>query len=163
MKHEFLKMARSKGYIIISLLFPLIALLALGGYQLTHRIQAILDGLGLQDIDVDTPVDILSGGQKTRLGLACMLVRDPNLLLLDEPTNHLDITALQWLEGFLGRFQGAMVIVSHDRTLLDRTVQTILEVDPLTHKLRAFPGNYSAYAETVEREQERQEQAHREQ
>ena len=136
---------------------------ALGGYQLTHRIQAILDGLGLHDIDMDTPVDILSGGQKTRLGLACLLVRDPNLLLLDEPTNHLDITALQWLEGFLEQFQGAMVIVSHDRTLLDRAVQTILEIDPLTHKLRAFPGNYSAYAETVEREQERQEQAYREQ
>ena len=136
---------------------------ALGGYQLTHRIQAILDGLGLHDIDMDTPVDILSGGQKTRLGLACLLVRDPNLLLLDEPTNHLDITALQWLEGFLEQFQGAMVIVSHDRTLLDRAVQTILEIDPLTHKLRAFPGNYSAYAETVEREQKRQEQAYREQ
>jgi ATP-binding cassette subfamily F protein 3 len=135
---------------------------ALGGYRVTNRMQAVLDGLGLQDT-VDTPVDILSGGQKTRLGLACVLVRDPNLLLLDEPTNHLDITALQQLESFLQRFEGAMIIVSHDRTFLDRTVQTILELNPLTHRLRAFPGNFSAYVETVERERKQQEQAYREQ
>jgi ATP-binding cassette subfamily F protein 3 len=135
---------------------------ALGGYQVTHRMQSILDGLGLHDI-MDTRVDTLSGGQKTQLGLACLLVRDPNLLLLDEPTNHLDITALQQLESFLQRFEGAMIIVSHDRTFLDRTVQTILEINPSTHRLRVFPGNYSAYVDTVERECKQQEQAYREQ
>ncbi len=136
---------------------------ALGGYEVTHRMQAVLDGLGLCDVEADTAVELLSGGQKTLLGLASLLLRDPHLLLLDEPTNHLDITALQWLEGYLQRFQGAVIIVSHDRTLLDHTVQTILEIDPLTHKLRAFPGNYSAYAETVERERKQQEQAYRKQ
>jgi len=134
-----------------------------GGYEVTHRMQALLDGLGLGDIELDTPVGVLSGGLKTRLGLASLLLRKPNLLLLDEPTNHLDITGLEWLEGFLQRFQGAIIIVSHDRTFLDRTVQTILEINPLTCKLRAFPGNYSAYAETAEDERERQEQAYREQ
>ncbi len=136
---------------------------ARGGYEVTHRMQAVLDGLNLGDVELDTPVKVLSGGLKTRLGLASLLLREPNLLLLDEPTNHLDITGLQWLEGFLQRFQGAIIIVSHDRTFLDRTVQTILEIDPPTHKLRAFPGDYSAYAEAAERERERQEQTYREQ
>ncbi len=134
-----------------------------GGYEVMHRMQAILDGLGLGGTDTDQLVETLSGGQKTRLGLASVLLRDPSLLLLDEPTNHLDITGLEWLEVFVQRFEGAIIIVSHDRTLLDRTAKIILELNPLTHKIRAFPGNYSAYAETVNREQERQEQAYREQ
>jgi ATP-binding cassette subfamily F protein 3 len=108
-------------------------------------------------------VAALSGGQKTRLGLAGVLLREPSLLLLDEPTNHLDISGLEWLEAFLQRFEGAIIIVSHDRTFLDRTVQTILELDPLTHQIRAFAGNYSAYAQTIYRERERHEQAYREQ
>jgi ATP-binding cassette subfamily F protein 3 len=136
---------------------------ALGGYDLTHRMEAILDGLGLGEVALDTPVDVLSGGQKTRLALASLLLGDPNLLLLDEPTNHLDITGLEWLEEFLQRFQGAMLIVSHDRTFLDRTVQMTLEIDFLTQKLRVFPGNYSDYVDTKERERQRQEQAYHEQ
>ncbi len=136
---------------------------ALGGYDLTHRMEAILDGLGLGQVALDAAVDVLSGGQKTRLALASLLLGDPNLLLLDEPTNHLDITGLEWLEDFLQRFQGAILIVSHDRTFLDRTVQTTLEIDLLTQQLRAFPGNYSDYVDTKERERQRQEQAYREQ
>jgi len=136
---------------------------ALDGYRIGQRMEAVMHGLGLQDVELDTAVDILSGGQKTRLGLAALLLREPNLLLLDEPTNHLDIGALEWLEAFLEQFEGAMIIVSHDRTFLDRTVQAILELDLATHQLRAFPGSYSDYVATVERELERQEQAYREQ
>jgi ATP-binding cassette subfamily F protein 3 len=136
---------------------------ALDGYRIGQRMKAMMHALGLQDVDLDTPVDTLSGGQKTRLGLASLLLRQPNLLLLDEPTNHLDITALEWLEGFLESFEGAMIIVSHDRMLLDRTVQGILELDPATHRLRAFPGSYSDYVKTTTHERERQEQAYREQ
>jgi len=129
---------------------------ALGGYEVSHRMDAILDGLGLRDIARGTPVSTLSGGQKTRLGLARLLLADPQLLLLDEPTNHLDIAALEWLEAFLSRYAGAVVIVSHDRTFLDNTVSAILSLDPKTHTVTAYPGNYSDYAARQEREREEQ-------
>ena len=108
---------------------------AAGGHVMSHDVDAVLEGLGLGDVDQSTPVAIVTGGQKTRLGLARLLLTRPQLLLLDEPTNHLHIQALEWLEGFLSRYNGAMLIVSHSRTLLDRTVHTILELDPLTHRL----------------------------
>jgi ATP-binding cassette subfamily F protein 3 len=129
---------------------------AAGGYAVSHNIDAVLIGLGLDAVEQSTPVAILSGGQKTRLGLARLLLTHPQLLLLDEPTNHLDIEALEWLEDFLTDYNGAIVIVSHDRTFLDRTVDAILELDPLTHGLTAFPGNYSDYMLAKEREREKQ-------
>lgn len=107
--------------------------------------EAILAPLGLSHLPLDTPVDHLSGGQKTRLMLARVLLQDPHLLLLDEPTNHLDIEMLEWLEAWLSRFDGAALIVSHDRVFLDNTVTSTLELDPKTHALRTFPGNYSDY------------------
>jgi ATP-binding cassette subfamily F protein 3 len=121
-----------------------------------HQAQAVLAGLGLEGLPLETPVEILSGGQKTRLGLARVLLSDPQLLLLDEPTNHLDIEALEWLEGWLGRFRGAALIVSHDRAFLDRSVNRILDLDPVTHKVVEYVGNYSAYIETWEKERARQ-------
>jgi ATP-binding cassette subfamily F protein 3 len=127
-----------------------------GGYSTGAQIDAVLAGLGLDVLGRDTPVDILSGGQKTRLGLARLLLERPHLLLLDEPTNHLDIEALEWLEEFLAGYDGAILIVSHDRTFLDRTVSTILELDPLTHTVTPYPGNYTAYIEVKEREIEKQ-------
>jgi ATPase subunit of ABC transporter with duplicated ATPase domains len=127
-----------------------------GGYGFQARVDAVLDGLDLHGLAHDTPVDILSGGQKTRLGLARLLLSNPDLLLLDEPTNHLDIDALEWLEGFLHTFPGAVLVVSHDRTFLDRSVSAILELDPLTHTIRRYPGAYSDYAQVKQREWEKQ-------
>ncbi|MEJ2211682.1 MAG: ABC-F family ATP-binding cassette domain-containing protein [Anaerolineae bacterium] len=135
----------------------------LGGYGLEARSEAVLDGLDLRHVDQDTPVEILSGGQKTRLGLARLLLSSPDLLLLDEPTNHLDIEALEWLEGFLQGFRGAVIIVSHDRALLDRTVGTILELDPLARTVQTYPGNYGDYVEAKEREREKHWAAYKEQ
>ena len=135
----------------------------LGGYSVEARTDAVLDGLDLRGLDQDTPVDILSGGQKTRLGLARLLLSNPDLLLLDEPTNHLDIDALEWLEDFLQGFHGAVLIVSHDRTFLDRTVSAILELDALTHTVTAYPGTYSDYVEAKEREQEKHWAAYKDQ
>jgi ATP-binding cassette subfamily F protein 3 len=135
----------------------------LGGYGLEARSEAVLDGLDLRHVDQDTPVEILSGGQKTRLGLARLLLSSPDLLLLDEPTNHLDIEALEWMEGFLQGFRGAVIIVSHDRALLDRTVGTILELDPLARTVQAYPGNYGDYVEAKEREREKHWAAYKEQ
>ncbi len=135
----------------------------LGGYDFEARVDAILDGLDLRHVDQATPVEILSGGQKTRLGLARLLVSGPDLLLLDEPTNHLDIEALEWLEEFLQSYDGAGLIVSHDRTFLDRTVGAILEMDPRTHTVTGYPGNYSDYVEAKEREHEKHWAAYKDQ
>jgi ATP-binding cassette, subfamily F, member 3 len=128
-----------------------------------YLVERILAGLGLDDVHPATLVRILSGGQKTRLGLARLLLQNPPLLLLDEPTNHLDISALEWLEDYLRQYKGAMLIVSHDRTFLDRTVTRILELDPLTHTLKAYEGNYTDYVQTKEREREKHWQAYKEQ
>ena len=122
----------------------------------SHDAQAVLAGLGLGASALDTPVAKLSGGQKTRLGLARLLIHNPQLLLLDEPTNHLDIGALEWLEEWLRRYRGAALIVSHDRTFLDRSVNTILELDPHTHTLSIYPGAYTQYSRAKTREREKQ-------
>jgi len=116
----------------------------------------LLASLGLAGIPPDTKIGALSGGQKTRLMLARLLLTEPNLLLLDEPTNHLDIGMLEWLEDWLNRFRGAVLIVSHDRIFLDNTVSAILELDPSTHTLGHYAGNYSYYVEQKLTEHEHQ-------
>ena len=136
---------------------------AMGMAVQEHELTEILYGLSLDDIDLDQSVDILSGGQKTRLGLAQLLLRRPSFLILDEPTNHLDITGLEWLEAYLSRYRGAQIIVSHDRTFLDSTVTRILELDPQTLRVTSYTGNYSAYAEARQREKGKYERTYKEQ
>ncbi len=136
---------------------------ALGGYDMEAHMEAVLGHLNLDHLDPTSPVAVLSGGQKTRLGLARLLLARTDVLLLDEPTNHLDLDALEWLEGFVIAYRGAAIIVSHDRAFLDHTVDRILELDPDTHKLREYVGNYSAYAAAKVAERERQWQTYKEQ
>jgi len=136
---------------------------AAGGYAVDHKIDAALHGLGFTDADFELPVKSLSGGQKARLGLARLLLSNPDLLLLDEPTNHLDIEGRRWLEDFLAEeFKGSVVLISHDRWLLDRVVNRIIEID--RGVLREYPGNYAAFRSlrvermlTVERQHEKQQ------
>lgn len=116
-----------------------------GGYEMEQRLNEILGGVGFAEADYKLPISVLSGGQKCRVALAKLLLRDQQYLLLDEPTNHLDIDAVRWLEKFLAGFHGGAAIISHDRYLLDRVADAIIEVDraAVTH----YPGNYSSYAE----------------
>lgn len=124
---------------------------------------AVLEPLGLSHFPADTPIAHLSGGQKTRLMLAKVLLDDPHLLLLDEPTNHLDIEMLEWLEDWLNGFKGAALIVSHDRTFLDNTVTKVLELDSSTHSIKTYDGNYSDYLEQKLLEYDKQAQAYQDQ
>ncbi|MBN9386800.1 MAG: ABC-F type ribosomal protection protein [Chloroflexi bacterium] len=117
----------------------------LDAYTAQARLSQVLAGLGLSHLDETSPVAVLSGGQKTRLGLARLLLAQPDLLLLDEPTNHLDITALAWLEDFIRQYRGTVLIISHDRAFIDALVGKILALDELTHNLAEFGGNYSEY------------------
>ena len=125
--------------------------------------ESILGPLGLAHFPLDTPITHLSGGQKTRLMLARVLLEEPHLLLLDEPTNHLDIEMLEWLEDWLNHFQGAVLIVSHDRVFLDNTVTSILELDLTTHAIKTYAGNYSEYLDAKQKEQAKQWDAYRDQ
>lgn len=124
------------------------------GYNIDVKIRTILNGMGFADKDADTPCDTLSGGEKTRLALARLLLSDPELLMLDEPTNHLDFATLQWLETYLQSYRGAIVVVSHDRYFLDQLCTRIWEVAHL--RVTPYKGNYTRYMHTREMLYERQ-------
>ena len=119
-----------------------------GGYSYEARIKTTLAGLGFGPELFTTKTSALSGGQVSRLGLAKVLVQNTNLLLLDEPTNHLDLQATLWLESFLSSYEGAAILISHDRYLLDRVTEKIVEVEH--KKARIWKGNYSQYLSTKE-------------
>ncbi len=116
-----------------------------GGYVVDHQVEETLHGLGLTDPFFDVKVRDLSGGQKGRLALAKLLLSQPEVLLLDEPTNHLDIAGRQWLEGFLADYNGAVILISHDRWMLDRVVTKIYELE--RGRLVEYPGNYAKFRE----------------
>lgn len=128
-----------------------------GGYTYESDIKSVLTGLSFGDYDYETPINELSGGQKTRLALGKLLLQKPQLLILDEPTNHLDIDTLTWLEGYLVNYPGAIVIVSHDRYFLDKTVSIVYEIS--RHHSRKYHGTYSKYLEqkALDYEQEMKE------
>lgn len=133
---------------------------AAGGYDYDQRIRRTLTGLGFADNEWEMDVSHLSGGQKTRLLLAKLLLEQPNLLIMDEPTNHLDVEAIEWLEGTLKIWDGAVLIVSHDRYFLDRVVNTIWEMS--RSGMEQYRGNYSAYVQQREERWERQLIEHKE-
>lgn len=125
--------------------------------------RAIFDTFGLGDVPDTALVSTLSGGQKTRFALAMVLLNNPDILILDEPTNHLDIAMLEWLETWINNFNGGVLLVTHDRTFLDNTVNRILDLDPDTHTLREYQGNYSSYLEQYLKERKKQLSAYRDQ
>jgi ATP-binding cassette subfamily F protein 3 len=123
-----------------------------GGYEYEAKIRSVLHGLGFGEMSSDTVIGTLSGGQKTRLALAKLLLMEPQLLMLDEPTNYLDIPTLSWLESYLQHYSGAVLVVSHDRYFLDKLVHAIYEIDRT--KAKRYTGNYSRFIELKAEEYE---------
>ena len=124
----------------------------LNGYGYKSEAKGVLKGLGFSDEDMDKKINILSGGEKTRVLLAKLLLKNPSLLLLDEPTNHLDSEAIEWLEVFLKQYKGTVIIISHDRYFLDQVVNRVFEIH--NKKLRTYNGNYSKFIELSKVEKE---------
>lgn len=124
-----------------------------GGYQYESETRSVLHGFQFYPKDYDTPVHSLSGGQKTRLAFAKLLLSKPDLLILDEPTNHLDIETLSWLENYLKGYEGAILVVSHDRYFLDQLVSIVYELSRTN--VTKYVGNYSDYLEQKAKDYER--------
>ncbi|MEG1441876.1 MAG: ABC-F family ATP-binding cassette domain-containing protein, partial [Oscillospiraceae bacterium] len=125
------------------------------GYQINVKIKTILNGLGFIDKDLNTVINTLSGGEKTRLAIARLLLEEPNLLILDEPTNHLDFKTLNWLEEYLLNYNGAILVVSHDRYFLDKIIDNVFELE--RRKVFTYKGNYSKYLVSKEERRVRYE------
>jgi ATP-binding cassette subfamily F protein 3 len=115
----------------------------LDGYSISSRIRGVLSGLGFTEAEYSRPINQLSGGQKSRVGVARLLLKKPDILFLDEPTNHLDIAAIKWLEGFLHDYPGTIVMISHDRYFLDQITTRIFEIEDC--ELTAYNGNYTQF------------------
>ena len=120
-----------------------------GGYETEIDINMVCEGLDIKDSFREREFEKLSGGEKTRIMLAKLLLEEPDILLMDEPTNHLDIQSIEWLEDFLKDYKGSVLIISHDRVFLDRVVDKIIELEPT--KASHYDGNYSYYIEEKER------------
>lgn len=124
------------------------------GYNTDFKIKLILNGMGFGDLTYDREISSLSGGEKTRLALAKLLLEQPELLILDEPTNHLDFKTLMWLEDYLKTYKGAVIIVSHDRYFLDKVCSRICEIE--NGKITSYKGNYTSYLGLKEQQTARQ-------
>lgn len=123
------------------------------GYALVSEVTGVLKGLGFAEADFNKQVNTLSGGQKTRVALASLLLKKPDIIMLDEPTNHLDMEAISWLENYLRNYPGAVIIVAHDRYFLDHIVTKVVEISATRSEV--YSGNYSDYA--VKKEAKRKE------
>src|SRR5829696_1354530 len=132
-----------------------------GGYVWHHKLEATLLGVGLGRETWEQPVETLSGGQRSRLALAQLLINAPDVLLLDEPTNHLDLAAIEWVETYLEDFKGAVILISHDRFLLDRLTTRIAWLTQA--KIKSYPGNYTAFTQQRELQELSQQRAYEEQ
>ncbi len=115
------------------------------GYQIKSKVVGILKGLGFTEHEFDREISTLSGGQKTRVFLGKLLLSEPDIILLDEPTNHLDLSSIEWLEGYLNAYKGAVVIVSHDRYFLDKIVTRVIDIEQ--GEVSVYSGNYSAFTQ----------------
>ena len=129
-----------------------------GGYDIQHKTEEILQGLGFPNEDLQRPYKEFSGGWRMRVLLAKMILMNPDVLLLDEPTNHLDLPSIEWLEKYLQHYRGSVVIVSHDRYFLDRMVTKIVEL--YQQELHFYSGNYSYYLQEKEQRIELQKRAY---
>jgi ATP-binding cassette subfamily F protein 3 len=131
---------------------------ALDGYSVQSKAEAILEGLGFVTDDLQRPLRLFSGGWRMRVMLAKLLLQKPSLLMLDEPTNHLDLPSIQWVEKYVQSYEGAVIVVSHDRAFLDNTIDTTVEVSG--GKLNYYAGNYSYYLEEKDERNEIQRGAY---
>ena len=131
---------------------------ALGGYSMQSEAEAILEGIGFRTEDLKRPLREFSGGWRMRVMLAKLLLQKPSLLMLDEPTNHLDLPSIEWVENYLRTYEGAIIVVSHDRYFLNNVVTSIVEVS--SYKLTQYKGNYSFYLEEKEQREEIQKNAY---
>ncbi len=133
------------------------------GYDSDYRIKRAMEGLGINLLFRSRTIDTLSGGEKTRVNLAALLLSSPTLLLLDESTNNLDSDSLIWLEKYLANHKGAILVASHDRQFLNNVVNIIFEIDEYSHQLKIYTGNYDAYKLTKESERAKWKEAYRRQ
>ena len=134
---------------------------SLGGWNLEDKAKKILSGLGFSDEKFTQPMDVFSGGWRMRVALASILLQEPDILFLDEPTNHLDLEATIWLELFLSNWRGGLVMISHDRAFLDRSINNILEID--LKKITLYYGNYTKFTEEKASRMEQHKNAYRNQ
>jgi macrolide transport system ATP-binding/permease protein len=123
-----------------------------GGYDIEARIERIFAGLSIDYIDPSRPLNTLSGGERTRVALTGLLLRAPDLLILDEPTNHLDFAGIEWLEQYLAEYENGLILITHDRTFINRVANVISELSAVTRVLHTYHGNYDDYLNQRERE-----------